>query len=90
MKKEFTVDELNEIIIERITDMLTNFCSGKYKDEQIYPVVFSSGNISSKTKKANLTYSCSAQKTGAGILRNVRVSINKVEPEKKKLQEKNS
>lgn len=90
MKNEFTVEEINEQLVECIAGSLTNFCNGEYKDEETYPVVYRKSVFISGDKKAAFNFSYIAHKTRAGILRNMRVTINKADAKKKKFPDKKS
>lgn len=77
-KKEIGVDEINQSIIDHITNALNKFCFGEYKEETDYPEVLIKVKIESSGVKTTYDLAISLRKNLQGILQRSNISVRNI------------
>ena len=73
MKEQFTTDEINEHFVNTISAHLNEFCFGKYKDEQQFPISITKSSVTMGDKALDFKISCRISKDDKGVLKNAQI-----------------
>jgi len=78
-EQSIDVDELNQSIVEHVSNALNSFCFGEYKETTVYPVAITKVTIESSGIKKRYNLRIRQNKNSMGMLKTVDVSVQLID-----------